>query len=224
MSIDLFNTLQSVGLPAPRGILQVGASYAQELQRFLEAGVVAGVLVEPLSEPFQHVASLCRQLPGWVAVNALCSDVAGETHTFHVASNGGMSSSMLKPKGHLEVFDYVKFEQTTELVSTTVDDILALLDANGHQGVTGQLDTLYMDVQGAEFKVLLGAGRTLKRINYVFMELIRGDLYEGTLSLATYCSLMEAQGFTLNNINFNAEHHADALFVRKRVLGLKAGA
>ena len=27
--------------------------------------------------------------------------------------------------------------------------------------------------------------------------------------------------FTLNNINFNAQHHADAVFVRKSVVGLK---
>lgn len=33
-----------------------------------------------------------------------------------------------------------------------------------------------MDVQGAEFKVLLGAGRTLSSVNYIFTELIRGAL------------------------------------------------
>jgi FkbM family methyltransferase len=221
MSIDLFKTLQSIGLPAPKGILQVGASYGQEFKQFLEQGVRHGVMVEPLPEPFQHIAGMCKQVPGFVAVNALCSDVAGRHHSFHVASNGGMSSSVLAPKDHLQVFDYVKFEQTIELVSTTVDDIVTLLNNNGHAGTVRQLDTLYMDVQGAEFKVLLGAGRTLDTINYIFMELIRGELYEGMVPLATYCAMLEAQGFTLNNINYCAQHHADALFVRKSLVGLK---
>jgi FkbM family methyltransferase len=221
MGINLFQTLGQVGLPAPRGILQVGASYGQEFKDFLENGVKCGVLIEPLPEPYAHLSSLCKQVAGFVAFNALCSDNAGEKHTFHVASNGGMSSSIMKPKGHLEMFDYVKFEQAIELVSTTADDILIFLARNGHEAVVQGLDTLYMDVQGAEFKVLLGAPRTLKQVNYIFMELIRGDLYEGAVPLATYCALLEAQGFTLNNINFNAQHHADALFVRKSLVGLK---
>lgn len=221
MPVNLFDALQAVGLPAPRGILQVGASYGQEFNAFIERGVTRGVLVEPLKAPFDHIAGLCRQVPGFVAVNALCSDVAGESHRFHVASNAGMSSSILAPQKHLEVFDTVKFDQTTELVSTTVDDIIRYLEANGHGAVAGALDTLYMDVQGAEFKVLMGATRTLKRINYVYHELIRGDLYAGMTALPTYIALMEAQGFTLDQLSFNAQHHADVLWVRRSLLGLK---
>ena len=70
-------------------------------------------------------------MPVFLAVNALYSDVAGRTHTFHVASNGGMSSTLLAPKDHLLVFNFVKFEQTVELVSTTVDEIVAFLNSNG---------------------------------------------------------------------------------------------
>lgn len=221
MSIDLFKTIQAIDLPTPKGILQVGASFGQEFKHFVENGVTHGVFVEPLTEPFNHVAGICKQRPGFVAVNALCSDVSGQKHTFHVASNGGMSSSILAPRDHLQVFDYVKFEQTTELISTTVDDIITFLNSNGHQEVTRRLDTLYMDVQGAEFKVLLGAGRTLASVDYIFTELIRGNLYDGMLPLPSYIALLDAQGFTLNNINYNAQHHADALFVRKSLVGLK---
>jgi FkbM family methyltransferase len=221
MSFDLFDAVKAVGLPAPKGILQVGASFGQEFKHFLDNGVTSGVFVEPLPEPYEYVAGVCKQVAGFVAFNALCTDVAGERHSFHVASNAGMSSSILKPKGHLEVFDYVKFDQTVELVSTTVDDIVVFLASNGQAAVTQSLDTLYMDVQGAEFKVLLGAGRTLKRINYIYTELIRSDLYEGMLPLTSYIALLEAQGFTLNKLSYNAQHHADALFVRKSLLGLK---
>ena len=126
----------------------------------------------------------------------------------------------MKPKHHLEMFDYVKFEETVELVSTTADDIMRFLESNGHQTITQQLDTLYMDVQGAEFKVLLGSPRTLKQINYIFAELIRGDLYENAVSLENYCALLDAHGFTLNYLKFNKYHHADMLFVRKNILML----
>ena len=220
MPKTLFDVLSAADLPFPKGILQVGASYGQEFQSFLESGIVAGVLIEPLPDPFSHISELCKRNKGFIAVNALCSDTPGEKNTFHVASNGGQSSSIMKPQKHLEMFDFVKFETSVELYSTTVDDVISFLDKNGHAAVTQQLDTLYMDVQGAEFKVLLGSSRTLRQINYIFAELIRGDLYEGAVSLANYCALLDAQGFTLNYLNFNKYHHADMLFVRKKILSL----
>jgi FkbM family methyltransferase len=218
--MNIFEILKSVQLPGPKGILQVGASYGQELELFLNNGVQAAVLIEPLPDPFAHIAGICKQVPNFVAVNALCGDISGEKHKFYVASNGGMSSSIMRPTGHLKEFDYVKFDQVTELVSTTLDDVVAFLGNNGHSAVTAQIDTLYMDVQGAEYKVLLGACRTLRNILYISMEFIRGNLYEGGESLQTYCSLLDSHGFTLNNLNFNEHHHADALFVRKSILGL----
>jgi hypothetical protein len=220
MSNTLFNVLRDAELPFPKGIIQIGASYGQEFESFTAEGITAGVLVEPLPQPFAYISELCKTTSGFIAINALCSDASGEQHTFHVASNGGQSSSIMKPKHHLQMFDYVKFEETVELVSTTVDDIIRLLESNGYQAITQQLDTLYMDVQGAEFKVLLGAPRTLRRINYIFTELIRGDLYENAVSLANYCALLDTQGFTLNYLRFNKFHHADMLFVRKTLLSL----
>jgi FkbM family methyltransferase len=220
MSNVLFDILNDAGLPPPVGILQIGASYGQEFESFKAAGVKACVLVEPLPQPFAYISELCKQTPGFVAFNALCSDSSGERHTFHVASNGGQSSSIMKPKLHLEMFDYVKFEETVELISTTADDIMRFLELNGYHGITKQIDTLYMDVQGAEFKVLLGAPRTLKDVKYIFTELIRGDLYENAVSLANYCALLDTQGFTLNYLKFNKYHHADMLFVRKTALSL----
>lgn len=98
MDTILFEILRNADLPHPRGILQVGASYGQELDAFREAKIKAVILVEPLPEPFVHIAEQCKKLPGFIAVNALCSDAAGQPHQFYVSSNGGQSSSILKPK------------------------------------------------------------------------------------------------------------------------------
>lgn len=220
MSNTFFELIAASNAPPPQGILQVGASYGQELQQFLDHGITRAVLVEPLPEPFAYIADICKAMPGFIAFNGLCSDFSNKPHTFHVASNGGMSSSILPPKKHLEMFGRVRFDQTVEINSTTVDDLTAFLKLHGYGPITDALDTLYMDVQGAEYKVLLGAPRTLQSFNYVYMELIRGELYEGMQPLATYCALMEAHGFTLNNLNFNAQHHAEALFIRKSLLNL----
>ncbi|WKB54015.1 FkbM family methyltransferase [Eleftheria terrae] len=222
MSIPLFETLRALALPAPRGILQLGASYGQELPLFMQNGISAGVFIEPLPQPYAHLASQCRQIPGYVAVQALCTDESGKRYTFHLASNGGMSSSILPPANHLKVFEDVKFEGTVELTSRTVDEVTAFLAANGHADTVAQLDTLYMDTQGSELKIMMGANRTMKSVKYIFTEVMRAELYQGQVPFPSLCAWLDACGYTLNNVYFDRHHAGDALFIRKDVLGLSS--
>jgi FkbM family methyltransferase len=220
MQFQPFDTLKALGLPAPRGVLQVGASYGQEMNWFVENGIGAGVFIEPLPEPFGVLSRTCMQRPHFVAVNALCAEESGQRVSFHVASNGGMSSSMLAPANHLTEFDFVRFDQTVELTTHRLDDVVAFLEHNGHGTACAALDFLYMDTQGAELKVLKGAGQVLQRINSIVTEVTRNRMYEGTPSLNELIAFLEPMGFTLNNVNFDKHHHGDALFVRNRALGI----
>jgi hypothetical protein len=133
-----------------------------------------------------------------------------------------MSSSILPPANHLSQFDYVKFNETIEVTSNRLEDVIAFLETNGHQHVTDGLDTLYMDTQGAELKILMGAGNVLHRINYIFTEVTRNELYEEAPTLQQLVSFLDSAGFTLNNVYFNKEQCGDALFIRKNLLGLNA--
>ena len=220
MPFQLFQVIQELGLQRPRGVLQVGASYGQEMQWFVENGIQAGVFIEPLPEPFAALSRTCMQLPNFVAVNALCAEETGQRVSFHVASNGGMSSSMLKPKNHLQEFDFVRFDQTVELVSNRLDHVISFLHQHGHGTTCQALDLLYMDTQGAELKVLRGAGKVLDGINVVLTEVTRNQMYDGAPALNELMAFLEPLGFTLNNINFDRHHHGDALFVRNRAVNI----
>ncbi len=221
MSFELFPHMNSLGLPPPSGVLQVGASYGQEMQEFLDNGITRGVFVEPLPAPYQHLADTCRRIPNFIAVNTLCSDKAGQRHEFHVASNGGMSSSILKPAHHLAVHRHVSFPETVTLTSSTVDDVLDFLGQHGHGEVTQGLDLLYMDCQGAEFRILNGAVRSLSRFKYIHTEVMRANLYEGQTPFLTYCHFLDAMGFTLNDVYFGwPDHSGNALFIRKDIAGV----
>jgi FkbM family methyltransferase len=189
---------------------------------FVEGGIQAGVFVEPLREPYQHLAGICRQIPRFVAVNRLCSDTVGQRHTFHVASNGGMSSSILKPAHHLAVHTGVVFPSTLELLSTTIDEVIAYLADNGHAQVTQMLDLLYMDCQGAEPKIVRGAPRTLRQFKYIYSEVMRANLYEGQTPFLSYCQYLDDAGFTLNDVYFGwPDHSGNALFIRKDIAGVQ---
>jgi FkbM family methyltransferase len=222
MGFALFPRLQELGLPAPHGVLQVGASYGQEIGDFLRNGVQAAVCIEPLPEPFAHLSSLCQQIPNYIALNTLCTDENGRSYTFHVASNGGMSSSILPPQTHLQVNEGVRFEREVSLVSCTLDHAAAFLRANGQAAVVDALDTLHMDCQGAEYRILMGAGGLLRQVKYIYTEVMRGDLYSGQVPFLTYCMHLDAMGFTLNDVYF--EHPAqagNALFIRKDLVAVQ---
>lgn len=218
MPFQLFDAIRDLGLPGPQGVLQVGASYGQEMKWFVDNGIRAGVFIEPLPEPFKVLSQSCLQRAHFVAVNALCAEESGQRVSFHVASNGGMSSSMLKPANHLTEFDFVRFDQTVELVSNRLDHVIAFLHEHGHGPACEALDLLYMDTQGAELKVLQGAGAVMERINFVLTEVTRNRMYEGAPDLAELMAHLAPLGFTLNNVNFDRHHHGDALFVRNRAL------
>ena len=220
MGIPLFETIQALGLPSPQGVLQVGASYGQEMDYFCRNGIRYGVFIEPLPEPFSYISERCKSTPGFVAVQALCAEESGQSHTFHVATNGGMSSSILKPANHLSVFDFVRFPEEIQMKSNTLDEIMVFLKSSGHDEIVKNIDTLYMDTQGAELRIMLGATQVLKNVNYIFTEVMRGELYERQASLQTVCAWLDVVGFTLNHVYFGKEHTGDALFVRKTLVGL----
>lgn len=221
MPFQLFQAIRDLGLPTPRGVLQVGASYGQEMKWFIENGIEAGVFVEPLAEPFRVLSESCRLRANFVAVNALCGAESGQRVSFHVASNGGMSSSMLKPANHLQQFDFVRFDEPIELVTNRLDHVVDFVHKHGHTGACDALDLLYMDTQGAELQVLQGAGAVLDRINFVLTEVTRNRMYDGAPVLSELMAFLEPQGFTLNNVNFDQHHHGDALFVRNLALRIQ---
>ena len=220
MSLPLFETIRDMGLPAPKGVLQVGAGFGQEMQYFLLNGIRRGLFIEPLQEPYAHLASVCRQLSGFVAVQALCAEESGYEYAFNIASNAGASSSMLKPFRHLQVHGDVKFNETVQMVSNTLDRVADFVKEYGHAETMACLDTLYMDTQGAELSIMLGGTRTLRQINYIYTAIMRAELFEGQPSFQSVCAWLDVMGFTLNNAYFGPRHTGHALFVRKSLLGL----
>jgi FkbM family methyltransferase len=218
---SLFPTLRALNVPMPTAVLQVGASYGQEMQEFIDNGIRCGVFIEPLAAPYEHLSGLCKQLPNFIAVNTLCADAPGQQFTFHLASNGGMSSSILEPGAHLEVNPGVAFTGTVQLTSSTLDQVAAFLRAHQQAAVVDALDLLYMDCQGAEFKILQGAPAMLRQVKYIYTEAMRGNLYKDQVPFLAYCNFLDAVGFTLNDVHFDHPALAgNALFVRKDVLGI----
>ncbi len=145
-------------------------------------------------------------------------DVVGTICNFYVSSNGGASSSTLKPSGHLTVHPDVKFDsQRITLESTTVDQIVADFKDYGRADIIAPIDLLYLDTQGAELSVLKGATKLLKQVQYVFTEASRGGLYENDVNHKALTEYLDSQGFSLVFLYMNKHGWGDALYVHNAV-------
>ena len=73
------------------------------------------------------------------------------------------------------------------------------LDEFRKENFVNYIDFLKLDVQGAEFKVLKGAHKSLmeKKIRVIQLEVIIGKTYIGQKSLAYYINLLEGYGYKL---------------------------
>jgi FkbM family methyltransferase len=85
------------------------------------------------------------------------------------------SSSIKKPKKHLELHKWISFDQRIEVESIRLDDYVPLKNEI--------VDFIWMDVQGAEDLVFKGSSETLKRTKYIYTEYADQELYESQLNL-----------------------------------------
>lgn len=102
-------------------------------------------------------------------------DIIG-TEVFYSASNT-YSGSLKKPVVHVQVRPDILFDEEMVVGSTTLD-----MYVTSHW--IEHIDLVYMDVQGAEDRVLSGGKNVFtNRVHYLYTEYSKVELYEGALNL-----------------------------------------
>lgn len=194
--------IAAMNLPKVTGVLQVGASNGQEIPYFQAHGVQYAALVEPLDGPYGRLCQGCQGIPGYVPIQALCGPRDGQVMTFHLSSNNGESSSILAPTAHLTDYPYVTFPATAQINSFRLDSVFAALSAN-RPDVSGAINMLFMDVQGAELEVLKGAGAVLDKVDYIYTEVGLGDGYAGAVAVEDLLQYLRAYGFRICDLEMH---------------------
>lgn len=88
------------------------------------------------------------------------------------------SSSLKKPKKHLEVTPWCRFADPIEVPSTRIDTYCK-------QNSIGTIDFVWMDVQGAELEVLGGFGDFKEKTRFIYTEYSDIELYENGVATKT---------------------------------------
>lgn len=221
MLIQLQETLTKYNL-IPKGVIHVGAHWAEEHEDYLKCGIERFVYIEPCESAFRKIVEeKLAPMPVTVFSDGMmfaeynkikcfrvaCSSEQGELPMYVSHQNQGQSNSLLKPELHLQQHPEVIFNDV-EVVKVIPLDSLPL----GKE----KYDMLVMDVQGFEGEVILGAYETLKNINIVYSEINRGQTYSGNIEIDELDGLLSAHGFTRVETHWPSPNWTwgDAIYIR----------
>lgn len=98
----------------------------------------------------------------------------GDTRT--TLQNWTFSSSLKKPKEHIKMAPWVKFEHFAKVK-------VARLDTLKKEHGFGDIDFIWADIQGAEDMMIAGGQETLARTRYLYTEYANTEVYEGQIPL-----------------------------------------
>jgi FkbM family methyltransferase len=171
------------------GVIHVGANIGQERDLYQAHGL-AVIWIEPIPDVFDQLSARIEGYPRQRALQCLLTDRDGVEYAFHVASNGGESSSILELAKHRDIWPEIGFERTIRLTSTTLKSLVEREPID-----LAVYDTLVLDTQGAELLVLRGAAEHVRAFRFIETEIADFEAYAGCCQLPEMARFMEEHGF-----------------------------
>ena len=199
-----------------KGVIQVGANTGDELGAFLTKTNKI-LCFEPVEEALDILRSRVNQnnLQDKVIISDyIVSDKTGEIE-FYVGQQSG-NSSMFDLNPDRPQFHHGNVHDKKVLKnSITLDDFFAQSDIKSED-----YNFIFMDVQGAEHLVLLGAKETLKNIDHIYMEVSYFPVYLNTLLYDDMVALCDQLGYEVvyHEASPYNQNQGDALFRKKGFL------
>lgn len=193
------------------GVVHCGASIGQEVKEYAKLGVRNMVFIEADPKVYQELKMNLLDYPNAIPINACLSNEDGVEVTFHIANNGGQSSSILEFGTHTTAHPEVKFidsiNLTTKRLDTLIDEFaLEITDYN----------FLNMDLQGAELLALQGLGDYLKYFKYAYLEVNQKEVYKHCAIVEDLDLYLLGHGFKRVETQWSGNHGwGDALYIRK---------
>ncbi len=189
-----------------KGIVHIGAHYGEEIQEYVDNGIQKITVFEPLSRNFDVLTKRMQNVNADIQGHQVALGSKKGTATMFLSSNEAQSSSILKPKQHLELHPDVSFDGTEEVEVSLLDDY-----------DIGESNFINIDVQGYELEVFKGGTKTLEKVDYIYCEVNRGEVYEGNAMVEDLDEFLSTYGFERVETKWPETYYTwgDALYIKK---------
>jgi FkbM family methyltransferase len=188
-----------------KGAIHIGGHYGEEYELYNSLNVPS-IFFEPLSNNYRVLKNKVGHDHN---VQTFQCALGNENKTVIMnveVANNGQSSSILKPKKHLEQYPHITFDFTEEVNMFRLDDID--LDLTSY-------NFLNIDVQGYELEVFKGAFESLKNIDYIISEVNRDEVYENCPHIDELDKYLSQLNFKRVETDWAGDSWGDALYVKK---------
>ena len=149
------------------GVLHIGAHYGQESAEYSSYKLKV-IWIEAAEEPYKRLKNKIKQNKDQKAIKALLGDRNSKT-IFYTASND--ASSSIYKIGKDMPHEHLKMIGMQEMQMNRLDTLFSKEELKDYK-------YWVIDVQGAEYLVLLGAGNLLKIPNVIEIEVSTREEYE----------------------------------------------
>ena len=189
----------------PNGVLHIGAHLGEEAQEYEKFNWIPIIwveaqplLVKQLESKFQH--------PNHRVINAAIWHEDNVSLKLHVASNS-MSSSLLEFGSHAISYPEIQYVNEIEVLTKRID---TLIDA------TEMPNFLNIDIQGAELAAIQSLGDLITKVDYIFVEVNKREVYKECTKVGDLDSFLEDKGFNRVTTRWYVKQGwGDALYIRK---------
>lgn len=190
------------------GVLHIGAHHGEEIGDYINKGLKNLVFFEPLSESLEILEnnlSVHADKANILIFPFALGNEEKEVEMF-VSDHAGMCSSVLKPKIVLEQYPGIKFPKKETVKMIRLDDAEIDFECN----------MMNIDVQGYELEVLKGASKTLNKIDYVYTEINRVEVYESAPHVDELDAFLSPYGFTRVETDWSGDTWGDAFYIKEK--------
>lgn len=194
---------------APRGIIHIGAHYAEERELYRQLGLEDVLWIEADPGLIPQLSANIAAYRGHRAIQACLSNVDDQRTPFYRTNNYGESSSILPMGTHRD--EYPQFHVVDEIALST-STFAKLVEREAIE--LGRYDFAVLDVQGAELMALQGFGDLLRRFTGVYLEVNLKHLYQGCALLPEIDAYLASFGFSRRETLITRHEYGDAFFLR----------
>ena len=190
------------------GLSHFGAHLGQEINTYLENEIVNIHLFEPQAVIFNQLYEKYKEIR---YLNFYNFGLGNENKNviMYLDNSNSESSSILKPKTHLDLYPNIGFEDTEDIEIKIYDDL-----------TINNVNFLNIDIQGYELEALIGCKKSMDVIDYIYTEINNEEVYEDCVLVKDLDKFLDKYDFVRVETSwYEGIAWGDAFYIKKTKIG-----